>query len=35
MQIQLPLFSSETKLINMTIGYMEHDGFRYYLHIRR
>jgi transposase len=32
MQTQLPLFSPETKLINMTLGYMEHDGFRYYLH---
>jgi IS30 family transposase len=32
MQTQLPLFPEKTKLINMTLGYMEHGGFRYYLH---
>ncbi|MDR1181908.1 MAG: hypothetical protein LBL13_08015 [Bacteroidales bacterium] len=32
MQTQLPLFSGETKLINTTLGYIEHEGFRYYLH---
>ncbi|MDR0748008.1 MAG: hypothetical protein LBF62_00355 [Tannerellaceae bacterium] len=32
MQTQLPLFPANTKLINITLGYMEHGGFRYYLH---
>jgi biotin operon repressor len=32
MQTQLPLFPGETKLINTTLGYIEHEGFRYYLH---
>jgi hypothetical protein len=32
MQTQLPFFPTETKLINMTLGFTEHKGFRYYLH---
>jgi transposase len=32
MQTQLPLFTGDTTLINITLGYIEHDGFRYYLH---
>jgi hypothetical protein len=32
MQTQLPLFSAGIKLINMTLGFTEQDGVRYYLH---
>jgi hypothetical protein len=32
MQIQLPIFSEETKLINSTLGFREQDGFVYYPH---
>jgi hypothetical protein len=32
MQTQLPLFSGDTILINMTLGYMEQEDFRYYVH---
>lgn len=32
MQTQLPLFSGDITLINTTLGYIEQEGFRYYLH---
>jgi hypothetical protein len=32
MQRQLPFFPSETKLINLTLGFFEKDNFVYYLH---
>jgi len=32
MQMQLPLFSGTTKLINSNIGFFEKDDFIYYLH---
>jgi hypothetical protein len=32
MQLQLPFFPPDTKLINATLGYREHDGTVYYLH---
>jgi len=32
MQRQLPFFPSETRLINITLGYYEKDDFVYYLH---
>ena len=32
MQTQLPFFPSDTKLINSTVGFREHDGTVYYLH---
>jgi transposase len=32
MQIQLPFFPEETKLINSSVGFRKQDGFIYYLH---
>ena len=32
MQTQLPFFPSNTKLINSTVGFREHDGVVFYLH---
>ena len=32
MQLQLPFFPSETKLINASLGFFEKDKFVYYLH---
>jgi len=32
MQLQMPFFPSETKLINSTLGFREQDGIVYYLH---
>jgi len=32
MQMQLPFFPSDTKLINSTLGFREQDGTVYYLH---
>jgi biotin operon repressor len=32
MQLQLPFFPENTKLINQTLGFRKQDGFVYYLH---
>jgi predicted lipoprotein with Yx(FWY)xxD motif len=32
MQTQLPLFHTDVKLINGSVGFREHDGTVYYLH---
>lgn len=32
MQLQLPFFPTDTKLINETLGFREQDGTVYYLH---
>lgn len=32
MQMQMPFFPEETKLINATVGVYQKDGFVYYLH---
>ena len=32
MQMQLPFFLTDTKLINSTLGFREQDGIVYYLH---
>jgi hypothetical protein len=32
MQIQLPIFPTDTKLINQSVGFREQDGIVYYLH---
>jgi len=32
MQMQMPFFPEETKMLNSTIGFYQDDGFVYYLH---